>query len=431
MYYYNIKLITIEISYTVNNKYLGGRMINKNQKHKIKLIIGTSIVVVMGIGIFYANTTRGKEGIKIKINEIYYSQFEDEEYKNQLKEIEYKNYKILHNEESKVVLPLLFSYLDEMELKADKFFGYIPKSELTIQLDYNKDVFKERLSIGDPQRDSSGYYNTTLNTIYMNVEDVFRDVIRDMRKVEEFDDGSFVMQSMSFKERLFNLYYNHVIENFLNDNNLNEDVFPVWFINGLKEYYCSMAEPIYVTSFFLPLKELDDSNIWSEASESEENTNLFAQSTYLIHKIIQIKGESAIKEIIEKCKTKTLDESFNEVMEMSLDEFENEASKSYNIYDSEYYAISSHDLNENIDVKIQCLEEYIKYNDDDIRAYEFLSSLYEINSGFEKAIDFLKDSIEKHPKEEGLWWQLALIYENNNMPDLAKECYDKNAELKN
>lgn len=77
------------------------------------------------------------------------------------------------------------------------------------------------------------------------------------------------------------------------------------------------------------------------------------------------------------------------------------------------------------------MEEYIKYNDDDIRAYEFLSSLYEINSGFEKAVDFLKNSIEKHPKEDGLWWQLALIYENNNMPDLAKECYDKNAELKN
>lgn len=431
MYYYNIKLITIGISDTFNNKYLGGRMINKNQKHKIKLIIGTSIVVVMGIGIFYANTTRGKEEIRVKINEIYYSNFEDEEYKNQLKETEYKNYKILHNEEAEIVLPLLFSYLDDMELKADKFFGYIPKSELTIQLDFNKDVFKERLSIGDPQRDSSGYYNTTLNTIYMNVEDVFREVIRDMRKVEEFDDGSFVMQSMSFKERFFNLYYNHVIKNFLNDNNLNEDVFPIWFINGLKEYYCSMAEPIYVTSVFLPLKELDDSNIWSEASESEENTNLFAQSTYLIHKIIQINGESTIKEIIEKCKTKTFDESFNEVMEMSLDEFENEVSKSYNIYDSEYYAISSYDLNDNIDVKIQCLEEYIKYNDDDIRAYEFLSSLYEINSGFEKAIDFLKDSIEKYPKEERLWWQLGLIYENNNMPDLAKECYDKNAELKN
>ena len=79
-----------------------------------------------------------------------------------------------------------------------------------------------------------------------------------------------------------------------------------------------MAEPSYETSIFLPLKELDDSNVWSEASESEENSRLFAQSTYLIHKIIQISSESAINEMIEKCKIKTFNESFNEVMEISL-----------------------------------------------------------------------------------------------------------------
>ena len=431
IYYDSIKITTIGISEMFNYKYLGGTMINKIKKHNLKLIIGTSIVVVIGAGIFYANTTSGKENIKIKISEIYYSQFEAEEYKNQFEETVYKNYKILHNEEAKVILPLLFTYLDEMELKASELFSYIPKSELTIQLDFNKDVFKNRLSIGDSQRDSAGYYNKTLDKIYMNVEAVFREIIRDMHKVEKLDDGSFIMQPMSFKEKLFNLYYNNVIENFLKDNNLSEDIFPIWFINGLKEYYCSMAVPIYETSIFLPLKELDDSNVWSEASEGEENSKLFAQSTYLIHKIIQISSESAINEIIEKCKTKTFNESFNDVMEISLDEFENEVSKSYNIYDSEYYAITRSDLNKNIDVKIQCLEEYIKYNDDDIRAYEFLSSLYDINSGFEKAVDFLKDSIEKYPKEDGLWWQLALIYENNNMPDLAKECYDKNAKLKN
>lgn len=398
-------------------------MINKN--HKLKIIISTSIIVITGISIFYFKSTISKENLIVKINKIYYSQFENEEYRSEFKEIMYKNYKILCNEESEIVLPLLFSYLDKMELEATEFFGYLPKSKLTIQLDFDKEIYIKRLSIGDPQRDSSGYYNSTLNTIYMNVEDVFREIIHNLPKIKENDDGSFIIQSMSFKERFFNLYYNYIIENFLKDNDLNKEVFPIWFISGLREYYSFMAEPIYEESVFLSLEQLNDSNIWIEYSESEENSNLFAQSTYLIHKIIQLNGKKSVNNIIEKCKTNTFEKSFNEVMRISLDEFENNVSTSYNIYDSEYYAISSTDINDYIDVKIQCLEEYIKNNESDIRAYEFLCTLYEVNSGFEKTVSFLKDSIEKYPEEAILWRRLAIVYENNNMIDLANECYAK------
>ena len=74
-----------------------------------------------------------KVNLKYKINKIYYSQFEDKEYKNNFKETLYKNYKILHNEEVEIALPLLFSYLDKIEVKSNEILGYIPKEELTIQ----------------------------------------------------------------------------------------------------------------------------------------------------------------------------------------------------------------------------------------------------------------------------------------------------------
>lgn len=60
-----------------------------------------------------------------------------------------------------------------------------------------------------------------------------------------------------------------------------------------------------------------------------------------------------------------------------------------------------------------------------MRAYEFLCTLYETNSEFEKTIEFLKDSIEKHPTQSILWRRLAIVYENNNMLDLASKCYAK------
>ena len=91
-------------------------------KYKKKIIIGTSLVIIVGMGIAYTNSTPGKEFIKYKINKIYYSQFEDKEYKNNFKETLYKNYKILHNEEVEIALPLLFSYLDKIEVKSNEVF---------------------------------------------------------------------------------------------------------------------------------------------------------------------------------------------------------------------------------------------------------------------------------------------------------------------
>ena len=41
-------------------------------KYKKKIIIGTSLVIIVGMGIAYANSTPGKEFIKYKINKIYY-----------------------------------------------------------------------------------------------------------------------------------------------------------------------------------------------------------------------------------------------------------------------------------------------------------------------------------------------------------------------
>ena len=63
-------------------------MINKN--HKLKIIIGTSIIVITGISIFYFKSTISKENLIVKISKIYYSQFENDEYRSEFKEIMYK-----------------------------------------------------------------------------------------------------------------------------------------------------------------------------------------------------------------------------------------------------------------------------------------------------------------------------------------------------
>ena len=54
---------------------------------------------------------------------------------------------------------------------------------------------------------------------------------------------------------------------------------------------------------------------------------------------------------------------------------------------------------------------------------------YENNKGFEETLSFIKRGIERYPEEASLWLRLGLFYENNNILDLAEECFSKEKEL--
>ena len=62
--------------------------------------------------------------------------------------------------------------------------------------------------------------------------------------------------------------------------------------------------------------------------------------------------------------------------------------------------------------KIKCLEDYIKYDENNIEAYELLGTLYESKKEYIKAINLFKYATEKNPKEYILWYRSGLAYED-------------------
>lgn len=396
------------------------------KKNKLLYIIamGFSIIVT---GVFVFNSKSVKYNISSMINSFYMNIVETDEYKDAFEETSYKNYKILHKKDLEPALPMIFSYLDELEERSKNILDYTTTEELTIQFDYDESVFKERSNSVGGISDVAGYYNIATKTMYMNIEDVYRDVIINMPKVEFVSTGMNI-SSNNFKETLYHEYSHHIYNSFIKDNNIDDENLPTWFEEGMSEYMANSSSFEDKELNFIPLNKLNSDSEWVESVNKSGNNSPYIQSYYTVYKMIKLYNENILKELIINCKDKTFDESFKVVTNSSLDKFEKilkDDFKNYtNIYDETNNLVDSSEQNR---IKIKCLENYIKINKDDIRAYETLCNYYE--SSFNKVVTFLKESIEKHPKESILWRRLALIYEDNNMIDLARECFNKEEEL--
>ena len=284
-------------------------------------------------------------------------------------ETTYKNYKIKHNKNIESTLPMIFDYLDKIESRIEEVFGYIPKEELTIQIDYENDVFNARNSIGESSEEANGYYMPVIKTIYMPSENPFRDII---------------MDSTDFSESLSHEYVHHVLFSFINENNINEEYIPQWFHEGVAEYLSNDVELGIDKIEYISLRKLNSDKEWVDANN--EINSPYPQSMYAIYKMIDLKGENIIKDIIINCKENTFDDSFKEIMEVSLDDFDEFLKTDIFNYNNLYKEINTPEPN--IELKTKCLEEYIKINEDDMSAYIDLSHLYVYYRDFNKAEEF-------------------------------------------
>ncbi|WP_326514595.1 hypothetical protein [Clostridium intestinale] len=395
------------------------------KKRKSIYTIGIICILFVICGGLYIKS----KGIFI-LNKIDMTSSESDDYKSGFEETHYKNYKILHSKDVEPALLLVFAYLDELEAKSNELYGYISSKELVIQFDYDESVFLNRHKTSGAVSDVVGYYNPSTNTMYMNVKDIYHDIIFNGKKTR-YEDG--VLQGWGdskFKSTFSHEYFHYIYSNFLEENNINIENLPIWFNEGISEYIGN--EDVYADKDldFISLRELNNSGDWEKNNTNNENTSAYMQSHYAIYKIINLRSSSVIKDIILGCKEKIFSESFENALGISLDEFEGNLKNNFSKDVKQSGWVTDIWANDHLDTKIKCLEDYIAYNEDDIRAYQLLGNYYKNNNGFNVAVDFLKKSIEKHPEEIKLWASLGSIYEENNMLDLSEECFDKVKELR-
>lgn len=402
-------------------------------KIKKRYVISIAIVISISIFIIVAKKLSNGDisnGLGYIFNKIVLNIVETEEYRSELEETRYKNYKIVHNKEFKVTLPVVFAYLDMLEIRTNELLGFIPTDEVTIQIDYDEEVFFARRGVESDNSSIAGYYNSISSTIYMNIKDVCREVIMNLNKEITMPDNTKGFSDSSFREILFHEYFHYALSCFLKENDISRDNIPMWFDEGLAEYSSCNDKFTEEQIDYVSLLKLNSRRDWSSIKNENKNSQVYDESMYAMYMIAKQNGENSFKDIVLKCKELSFEESFKEVMGISLEKFDDNLKNNFTNYSDVREEINELSFNYELskDLKMQCLEEYIKDNDD-LRAYETLITFYENNKGFEETLSFIKRGIERYPEEASLWLRLGLFYENNNILDLAEECFSKEKEL--
>lgn len=354
---------------------------------------------------------------------------EKDDYYEKMNEKEFENITMIYNHDMEATLPLIQKYIEEINTKCTTLLGVNTSDKLTIQIDYDEEVFLMRpmlfagkmdYNIEEMKYNIGGYYNEKSNTIYLYTNNPIRDVLTNMPYVNVVED-SISMSDSSFKDNLFHEYTHYVIDSFIADNNMDSSLVPFWLKEGICEYITEKNVSFDDEWEYIPLKQLETYGDWNKGNENIK-ANIYKQSKFAVSKIVNDKGEKSLKDIILSCKKKNIETIIEEYMNCTFEEFEN--SLKIDIKEGKFKDID----NEGqfyVDTKIKCLEDYIKYDKNNIEAYEALGNLYQSKKENTKAINLFKYATEKNPKEYILWHRLGLAYKDAGEGELAQKSFDK------
>ncbi len=335
------------------------------------------------------------------------------EYDNLFKTAEYKDNTIYYTDKSEPVLKLVYAYLDKAKLDNSKLFGEFSAGKLAIKFDYGEDVFKKR----NPSfNDSAGLYFKRDKTVYIFMKDCYANAL------------SLGLNSLYLRHVLLHEYTHHVFYEFLNLNRIDENKIPVRFMEGVseyigwEEYYGPPPEKMAAFS------ELNTQKQWTDYSN--KGYDVYEQSHYAIRRLIIMKGERVIRDILLNVKDKNFDAAFNEAAGISLQDYEKVLNedfkngwKEYNnmvpAFKQEFYR----------NIHIECFEEYIRLNPDNVDALLDLAQLYDGSGKFDKELSTLNKAVEKGPKNMLAWHALALFHERMMDFDSAIRTFERETSI--
>ena len=357
-------------------------------------------------------------------------EIQKDDYYEKMNEKNYNNIRIIYNNDIEPILPLIEKYIEEISKKNNTLLGVNTSDKLTIQIDYDEEVFLMRPMLFKDNYNANigGYYNKKSNTIYLYTNNPINDVLMNLPQVS-ISEGNINISDNSFKDNLFHEYTHYVIDRFIENNNMDKNSLPVWFEEGICEYITTNNIYFDKDLEYISLKNLETYEGFNNEI-SNLQANIYEQSKLAVLKIVNEKGEKVLKDMILSLKDKDFEAVIQEYMNCSFEEFENDLQLDIKEYKFEDI-VEDNEGDIYINTKIECLEDYIKYDKNNIGTYEILGTLYESKKENIKAINLFKYAIEKNPKEYVLWYRLGVAYEHIGESALAKENFDKAKLLKN
>lgn len=220
-------------------------------------------------------------------------------------------------------------------------------------------------------------------------------------------------------------YIHFKTHSFCNQNDVDFLSLPTWFIEGISDYSVRTHGRHYNGASLDEIMAFKDMDKFSGKVEDK----FYLQSYYAVEKIIEIAGEKAIQDILIKTKELEFYDAFENIVGMSIEQFETELKKQ--IKDYEDSKVNSNDLND----EINNLEKYVEKYPNDAKSIKKLAYLYYRNNDFKKAENHYKSYLDKVPNDEIAIHQLALVYEKqlkiNEAIALREFLYSKNKSFNN
>ena len=303
-------------------------------------------------------------------------EIQKDDYYEKMNEKTYDNIRIIYNNDIEPILPLIEKYIEEISEKNNTLLGVNTSDKLTIQIDYDEEVFLMRPMLFKDNYNANigGYYNKKSNTIYLYTNNPINDVLMNLPQVS-ISEGNINISDNSFKDNLFHEYTHYAIDRFIEDNNIDKNSLPLWFEEGICEYITTNDIYFDKDLEYISLKKLETYEGFNNEI-SNLQANIYEQSKLAVLKIVNEKGEKVLKDMILSLKDKDFEAVMQEYMNCSFEEFENDLQ--LDIKECKFKDIvENNDEDTYINTKIKCLEDYIKYDENNIGAYEILDTLYE------------------------------------------------------
>ncbi|MBY0756322.1 hypothetical protein K5V21_12775 [Clostridium sardiniense] len=396
-------------------------IVNKEKGSKVKdilfctlnlILIGIVVVMTITVVEIYREEDRSVALYAV----LEKTEMEPEGYNDVFKKEEKEDYKILYTEKLEPALNNINLILDKAIKSNNRVFGDFDKSPVTIKFDYIKDVFEGRYN----SEGLDGMYIPLTKNIYFYGKDAYDDAL-----------GTLKLQ-----DSLIHEYTHHVMFEFFKANEIDISTIPLWFIEGVAEH---IADTNYITEInkIVPFNKLVTTEQW-EKNLKKENT-IYMQSKYAVRRIVILKGENKLKDIILKSKESDFNTAFKEVVGISIEDLErimNENLKDN--FTKQFFEFRNADKDRTKEEKIysdkymnekeKALKKYILIENNP-RAYSSLANIYINGNEYDKAEKLLKEGIEKNPEESGLYRGLGLMYEKKNQLELANEWFRKEESL--
>ena len=274
-------------------------LIREKRKRKIIFIL-INIFLIIVVSIWDCITSNLEEAVCI-LGNYYISYLENDTYNSEFNEINYQDVKILYKNNIEEAIPFLKECIDNSKYDCERIFGKVNMS-LIIKLDYDKDIFLSRFNRNADNL--SAYYIDSLKTIYIYVDNSY-DILND---------------KANFARILTHEISHYYFSQFLKKNNISSENVPIWINEGVADYISQRIQYLnYDNSQFIPFKELANSNDWNNISSGKQ----YIQSFYSINKIIDMKDETVIKELLLELKNYHFNTAFKRVMGEDFSTFEN------------------------------------------------------------------------------------------------------------